>query len=53
MQEELFGPVLALMKAATFEEALGLALGTPFALTGAVFTRSPSHLEAARERRQH
>ena len=50
MQEELFGPVLAAMRAETFEEALDIALSTPFALTGAVFTRSPSHLERARER---
>lgn len=48
MQEELFGPVLALMRAADFGQALELAASTPFALTGAVYTRSPTHIEAAR-----
>jgi RHH-type proline utilization regulon transcriptional repressor/proline dehydrogenase/delta 1-pyrroline-5-carboxylate dehydrogenase len=48
MQEELFGPVLAVIKAEDFDAALRLAESTPFALTGAVFTRSPSHIEAAR-----
>ena len=48
MQEEFFGPVIALMRAGTFEEALDLANQTEFALTGAVFSRCPSHLEMAR-----
>jgi RHH-type transcriptional regulator, proline utilization regulon repressor / proline dehydrogenase / delta 1-pyrroline-5-carboxylate dehydrogenase len=47
MQDELFGPVLALIKAEDFDQALELAAATPFALTGGVFTRSPSHIEAA------
>jgi RHH-type transcriptional regulator, proline utilization regulon repressor / proline dehydrogenase / delta 1-pyrroline-5-carboxylate dehydrogenase len=38
------------MRAADFDQALQLAVATPFALTGAVFTRSPAHIEAARER---
>ncbi len=50
MQDELFGPVLAMIKAEDFDHALRLAAATPFALTGAVFTRSPSHIEAARAR---
>ena len=50
MQEEFFGPLLAAIRAPTFEEALDIAAATPFALTGAVYTRSPSHLDAARER---
>ena len=40
-QEEVFGPVLAVMRAKDFDEALELALSTRFALTGAVFSRSP------------
>jgi RHH-type proline utilization regulon transcriptional repressor/proline dehydrogenase/delta 1-pyrroline-5-carboxylate dehydrogenase len=47
-QEEIFGPVLAVMRAATFDEALSIANGTRFALTGAVFSRSPEHLDKAR-----
>lgn len=48
MQDELFGPVLAIMKVKTFEEALAVANQTPFALTGAVYSRTPSHLDRAR-----
>ena len=43
-QEEVFGPVLAVMRAKDFDEALELALSTRFALTGAVFSRSPENL---------
>ena len=48
-QEEIFGPVLAIMKAKNFDEALELANSTRFALTGGVFSRSPRHLEEARQ----
>jgi RHH-type proline utilization regulon transcriptional repressor/proline dehydrogenase/delta 1-pyrroline-5-carboxylate dehydrogenase len=48
-QEEIFGPVLAIMKAATFDQAIEMANSTRFALTGGVFSRSPRHLEQARE----
>jgi RHH-type proline utilization regulon transcriptional repressor/proline dehydrogenase/delta 1-pyrroline-5-carboxylate dehydrogenase len=48
-QEEIFGPVLGVMRASTFEEALEIANGTRFALTGGVFSRSPEHLEKARK----
>lgn len=47
-QEEVFGPVLAVMRAGTFDEALDIAGSTRFALTGAVYSRSPKHLEKAR-----
>lgn len=50
MQEELFGPVLAVCAVSSFSRALDIAVGTEFALTGAVFSRSPSHLEEARRR---
>lgn len=46
-QEEIFGPVLAVMKAENFDEALKIANGTRFALTGAVFSRSPKNIEKA------
>ena len=48
-QEEIFGPVLALFRAADFEAALTLANGTPYALTAGVFSRSPARLARARE----
>jgi RHH-type proline utilization regulon transcriptional repressor/proline dehydrogenase/delta 1-pyrroline-5-carboxylate dehydrogenase len=46
-QEEIFGPVLAVMKVKDFTQALEWANSTRFALTGAVFSRSPRHLERA------
>jgi RHH-type proline utilization regulon transcriptional repressor/proline dehydrogenase/delta 1-pyrroline-5-carboxylate dehydrogenase len=49
-QEEIFGPVLAVMKAGSFDEALTIANATDYALTGGVYSRSPAHLELARER---
>ena len=49
-QEEIFGPVLAVMKAENFAEAIDMANGTDYALTGGVYTRSPVALEIARER---
>ena len=49
-QEEIFGPVLAVLRASTVEEALEIAVDTPYALTGAFYSRSGSHIELARER---
>jgi RHH-type proline utilization regulon transcriptional repressor/proline dehydrogenase/delta 1-pyrroline-5-carboxylate dehydrogenase len=49
-QEEIFGPVLAVLKAESFTEALDIANGTDYALTGGVYTRSPVNLAIARER---
>ena len=48
-QEEIFGPVLALLRADDFDEALKIANGTAYALTGGVYSRRPAHLERARE----
>lgn len=50
MQEELFGPVVALYPAETFEEALEIAAATDYALTGSVYSRTPSHLALASRR---
>jgi RHH-type transcriptional regulator, proline utilization regulon repressor / proline dehydrogenase / delta 1-pyrroline-5-carboxylate dehydrogenase len=47
-QEEIFGPVLAVMRASDFCEALALANGTRYALTGGVYSRSPAALDRAR-----
>ena len=48
-REEVFGPVLALLRAPDFEAALALAMDVDYALTGGVFSRSPSRLRAARQ----
>jgi RHH-type proline utilization regulon transcriptional repressor/proline dehydrogenase/delta 1-pyrroline-5-carboxylate dehydrogenase len=47
-QEEVFGPVLAVFRAADLDEAIRLANDTDYALTGGMFSRSPAHLERAR-----
>src|SRR5256885_15301416 len=44
-REEIFGPVLAVSKAADFEEAIALANDSEFALTGGCFSRSPTNIE--------
>ncbi len=47
--EEIFGPVLSVIKARDFERALEIANRSSFALTGGVFSRSPAHIEKARK----
>jgi 1-pyrroline-5-carboxylate dehydrogenase len=47
-QEEIFGPVLAVIKARNFEDALAIANNTEFGLTGAVYSTSRDKLERAR-----
>ncbi|HEY9793776.1 MAG TPA: L-glutamate gamma-semialdehyde dehydrogenase [Candidatus Obscuribacterales bacterium] len=48
-QEEIFGPVLAFIKADSWENALEIANNTEFGLTGAAYTRDKKHLEHAAE----
>lgn len=47
-QEEIFGPVLAVIKCRGFEDGLKIANDTEFGLTGAVYTNSPDRIEAAK-----
>ncbi|HVW38210.1 MAG TPA: L-glutamate gamma-semialdehyde dehydrogenase, partial [Pirellulales bacterium] len=47
-QEEIFGPVLAVIRAADFNEAIRIFNGTDYALTGGIFSRSPANLERAK-----
>ncbi|MCT7960683.1 L-glutamate gamma-semialdehyde dehydrogenase [Laspinema sp. D1] len=46
-QEEIFGPVLSVIRAKDFDEALEIANGTNFALTGGLYSRTPSHIDRA------
>ncbi|MFO0860771.1 MAG: proline dehydrogenase family protein [Phycisphaerales bacterium] len=46
--EEIFGPVLAVMHAPSFDAALELANSSVYKLTGGVFTRKPAHIEKAK-----
>ncbi|MGZ5492857.1 MAG: L-glutamate gamma-semialdehyde dehydrogenase [Thermoanaerobaculia bacterium] len=48
-QEEIFGPVLAVIKAKDFDDALRIANDTPYGLTGSVFTDNEEKLERARQ----
>jgi RHH-type proline utilization regulon transcriptional repressor/proline dehydrogenase/delta 1-pyrroline-5-carboxylate dehydrogenase len=43
-QEEIFGPVLAVLRARDLDEALRIANGTAYALTGGLYSRSPAHI---------
>ncbi len=47
-QEEIFGPVLALIKVDSFEEGLNVANNTEYGLTGALYTADPARLDIAR-----
>ncbi|MBM2810867.1 MAG: delta-1-pyrroline-5-carboxylate dehydrogenase, partial [Chloroflexi bacterium] len=44
MQEEIFGPVLAITEARDFAHALEIANGTVYGLTGGVYARDPEKL---------
>jgi RHH-type proline utilization regulon transcriptional repressor/proline dehydrogenase/delta 1-pyrroline-5-carboxylate dehydrogenase len=47
-QEEIFGPVLAVIRANDFDHALEIANNSRYALTGGLFSRSPAHTNKAR-----
>jgi len=46
-QQEIFGPVVAIIKVKDFQEALAVANGTNYALTGGLYSRTPSHIQQA------
>jgi RHH-type proline utilization regulon transcriptional repressor/proline dehydrogenase/delta 1-pyrroline-5-carboxylate dehydrogenase len=46
--EEIFGPVLSVIKAMDFKHALEIANCSAYGLTGGVFSRSPAHIDKAR-----
>ena len=48
-QQEIFGPVLAVLKSRSFEDGLQIANNTEFGLTGAVYTNSDDKIEAAKQ----
>ena len=48
-QEEIFGPVLAVIKSNSFDEALAIANNTEYGLTGAIYSSSREKLDRARE----
>ena len=46
-QEEIFGPVLTVHKVGKFSDALEMALGVRYALTGGLYSRNPAHIRDA------
>ena len=48
-QEEIFGPVLALIRAKDYDDALRIANNTEFGLTGSVYSGDDAKLERARD----
>ncbi|HYK84772.1 MAG TPA: L-glutamate gamma-semialdehyde dehydrogenase [Ktedonobacteraceae bacterium] len=48
-QEEIFGPVLAFIKAKDFEDALHIANDTEYGLTGSLYSNDPERIERAKE----
>ncbi len=46
-QEEIFGPVVAVIQAKDFQEALDVGNGTNYGLTGGLYSRTPSHIQQA------
>jgi len=48
-QEEIFGPVVAVLDAKGLEQAVAIANSVPYALTGAAFTHDPAELDYIRE----
>jgi len=47
-QEEIFGPVVAVLKVKDLDEALAIADNTMYALTGGLYSRSPKNIERVR-----
>jgi RHH-type proline utilization regulon transcriptional repressor/proline dehydrogenase/delta 1-pyrroline-5-carboxylate dehydrogenase len=47
-QEEIFGPVLAVIRCRGLDDALAIANGTPYALTGGFYSRSPANITRVR-----
>ncbi len=47
-QEEIFGPVLCVLRARDFDDAISIANSTKYGLTGGVYSRHPDHARRAR-----
>ncbi len=48
-QDEIFGPVMAVIRAKNLDEALEIANGTEYALTGGIYSRSPANIERVKK----
>lgn len=52
LQDELFGPILTIIKVNTLQEAIKIANNTPYALTGGLFSNHPKHIEEIKKHLQ-
>ncbi len=50
LEEEIFGPLLAIERIRDIEQGCEIVDGLPFALTGGLFTRNPATIRYVRER---
>lgn len=48
-QQEIFGPVLAVIRAADIDTAIAIANATEYGLTGGLYSRSPANIEKVKE----
>lgn len=48
-QDEIFGPILCILRAKDLDEALRIANGTQYALTGGLYSRSPANIQKVRQ----
>jgi len=48
-QEEIFGPVLSVIKAKDFDDALHIANDTEYGLTGSLYSKDPERIQRAKE----
>ncbi|HLQ28922.1 MAG TPA: L-glutamate gamma-semialdehyde dehydrogenase [Ktedonobacteraceae bacterium] len=48
-QEEIFGPVLAVIRAKDFDDAMHIANDSEYGLTGALYSKDPQRIERAKE----
>ncbi len=49
-QEEIFGPVIVVLRATNIDEAIEIANNSQYALTGGIFSRSPLNISKVRQR---
>ncbi len=49
-QEEIFGPILAVLRATDLDDAIRIAEATPYALTGGLYSRSPANIDKVKRR---
>ena len=47
-QSEIFGPVLSVLRAQDFDQAIAIANNTVYALTGGLYSRTPGHIQQAK-----